>query len=566
MALRFRGLDAPIEVQYWKGGKAPVPDPVTSINAQANANRYNIVGPSGSQTWSKDPSGQATQTVSLNPSEQKQYDLRNQIAETMLGGSQGQIKDLTDTPFEYDTSGFDSTPFSFDQATPAAAKASYDRQSALLKPEFDNADREFEQRMANAGVPLGSEAYNDALRQHENDKNFALTDAARAADTIGSQLALSERQQRTSEAGSKADRSLSQRQQRVNEMARVLGEGEVAPVGAYGQSGSPIDVSGAYDAQNEANLANYNAGVQGNNALLGTIGQLGAAGLGAYSNYKSNQRTSSPPRPSAAGGEAATAPTTNLGSIAPSSSGQSYSTLPYNDSLNFGANWNGMNDADLSKSLGTTGAMKAIDDSGGLSLGEIGKGAGSAYNIYSGLQEGGATGYAKAAGGAASLAGYDVPALGYVGAAQQALKGDVPGAAVSAISTYLPVAGLGFAAAGLANKSINAKGDEKRNLSAFLTDNPLGIQGMIQPQGNKAAGFMSGWLTGDGKVLQHDYMEKLAGAYYGSRQGDSSWTKQYQDLLANPVYATMPKGVTFHDGHYYMGDRALDTYLNGKKV
>lgn len=234
-----------------------------------------------------------------------------------------------------------------------------------------------------------------------------------------------------------------------------------------------------------------------------------------------------------------------------------------------------LDDALAQKGITASGDSPAVDAATNSALGEQGwlskagtalGYAGDAYDIYKGIDEGGVKGYANAAKGAADLAGYNIPALGYADAVSKAAKGDVGSAGISAASTAVPLAGLGFLAAGLANKSINAGGDEKRNLSAFLTANPLGIQGMVQPQGNKASGFMSGWLTNDGKVLDHHYMEALAGAYYGAQQGDSEWKKQYDDLLANPVYAQMPKGYSFHDGHYYMGDRMIDTYLNGKKA
>ena len=69
------------------------------------------------------------------------------------------------------------------------------RQRMLELLDLVKLPRAFEQRMANSGIPVGSEAYNDALSQHEKDKNFALADAARAATTQGAQLALSQRQQ-----------------------------------------------------------------------------------------------------------------------------------------------------------------------------------------------------------------------------------------------------------------------------------------------------------------------------------------------------------------------------------
>lgn len=253
------------------GSSGPkTPDPQVQANAEASANRYNINGPSGSQTWTQggrevigyDSAGKpqygqtSTQNITLGDSEQRQYDTRNQIAEQLLGGANGQVKD------------FSNDPFSFNDQGHTAATAQFERQKALLDPEFKKQDTNFEDRMANAGIPLGSEAYNDSLRQHENDKNFALTQAAQQAEGTGAQLGLSERQQR------------------YNELAAALGSQQLNGVQAFGTQAAPIDVAGAYQNANNAALAKYNAGAAGQNAGIGALGQLGSAAITQWSDER----------------------------------------------------------------------------------------------------------------------------------------------------------------------------------------------------------------------------------------------------------------------------------------
>lgn len=246
-----------------KGGSAPAPDPAIQANAEAAANRYNIVSPVGNQTWTQsgrqiigyDSAGRPqygtnqTQTTTLSPSEQKQFDLHNQIAEQLLGGSASQIP------------GFANDPFTFNNQGSKAGQAQFQRQMALLGPEFAKANDTFEQKMNNAGIPVGSGAYNDALRQHENDQNFAETQAAQQAEGTGSQLALSERQQR------------------YNEIASALGGQQLMPINALGPAGAPIDVAGAYAQQNQANIKNAENDASGFNSLLGAGATVGAAVL-----------------------------------------------------------------------------------------------------------------------------------------------------------------------------------------------------------------------------------------------------------------------------------------------
>jgi hypothetical protein len=279
MALNFR-LAAQ---RLWKGGGPPVPDPTVQIAAQKSADQYNVQGPGGSTTWTQGPrtitgydqNGQAifgtqsTQTTKLSPDQQKQYDLSNQIAQQLLGGANKNIGTFVNTP--YDAGG----KFDYNTETPDAAKAAYTQQTALLQPTFDKANRQFDDKMANAGIPVGSEAYNDAKRQQDQDQNFALTDAAARAQGTGANMAFQQHQ-------ANVQQGLSTRQQQYNEIAAALGGNQLAPVGQFaGGSGGSVDASGAFNAQNNAKLAGYNAGVAGDNATMSAGAGLAGAGITA---------------------------------------------------------------------------------------------------------------------------------------------------------------------------------------------------------------------------------------------------------------------------------------------
>jgi len=271
------------EPLYWKGGSAPVPDPTVQIAAQKSADQYNVVGPGGSTKWTQglptvtgyDQSGrpiynaQSTQTTTLAPDQQKQYDLQNQIADQLLSGANSNIGTFANTPYS------GGTPFDYNTATPDAAKAAYQQQVDLLQPQFANADKAFDTKLANQGIPIGSDAYADAQRQHENDQNFALTQAAQSAQGTGANMAFQQNQANNAQA-------LQARQEQYNEISAALGGSQLQPVGAYaGGSGGSVDATGAFNAQNNAQLANYNAGQQSNNAMLGAGAGLAGAGITA---------------------------------------------------------------------------------------------------------------------------------------------------------------------------------------------------------------------------------------------------------------------------------------------
>lgn len=247
-----------------KGGSAPAaPDPAISTNAEAAANRTNVTSPFGTSTWSRgdtdiigyDSSGNPqygstwNQDIKLNPSEQTQYDTRNQIAEQLLGSASTRIPEFADNAF------------SFDSATPEVAKAQYTKNMALLEPEFAKADDRFEQKWANAGIPVGSEAYNDVMRQHEGDQNTARSSAAADAITYGNTL------------------SQQERQQNYNELAAALGSQQLNLPNAGTTPGAPLDVSSAYQNQYNSRLANWNAGQaeqQGTTNALVSAGTMAA--------------------------------------------------------------------------------------------------------------------------------------------------------------------------------------------------------------------------------------------------------------------------------------------------
>lgn len=271
------------EPLYWKGGSAPVPDPAAQITAQKAADQYNVVGPGGSTKWTQGPqqlmgydqSGKplygssSTQTTTLAPDQQKQYDLSNQIADQLLTGANNNIPTFANTPYS------GGANFDYNTATPDAAKAAYQQQVDLLKPQFDNADKAFDTKLANQGIPIGSDAYADAQRQHENDQNFALTQAAQSAQGTGANMAFQQTQANNA-------RDLQTRQEQYNEIASALGGSQLQPVGAYaGGGGGSVDASGAFNAQNNAQLANYNAGVASQNATTSAGAGLAAAGLTA---------------------------------------------------------------------------------------------------------------------------------------------------------------------------------------------------------------------------------------------------------------------------------------------
>jgi hypothetical protein len=123
---------------------------------------------------------------------------------------------------------------------------------------------------------------------------------------------------------------------------------------------------------------------------------------------------------------------------------------------------------------------------------------GNLYGIYSGLEQGGWEGYSQAAGSAASLAGVSKPpVVSVVEAGQSLAEGDPGGAGVGLATAAVPLAGLGFIAADLFNKS----GDVKSGYTTGLIDE-LVKQGVITPA--TGYGRVPTYRTKSGRIIRAD--------------------------------------------------------------
>lgn len=214
-----------------KPGKPPTikppaaPDPFALIEAQGRENRLNEVGPSGSTIYGRDPTtGVWTANRSFSPELQGLFDKQVALA------------------------GQDPNAYNED-----IANAMFGRQKAMLDPVFSEQDRALEQKLANQGLPMGSEAYTGERNRFDRTRNEAYEAASRDATIAGTQT------------------GLSQRQSEFNTLAALLGGQQVGPT-------SPIDVTGPFASQyqgqmNSVNAANA-AGSAQNAQRTGAVGSV----------------------------------------------------------------------------------------------------------------------------------------------------------------------------------------------------------------------------------------------------------------------------------------------------
>lgn len=235
-----------------KGSAPSAPDPNAAADAQirvnqttldqlTNANRSNQVGPTGSQTWTKDPTtGQWTQTTTLDPRINDQ--LQQQITNNDIGlGTQGNAMarllyanyagsplSLAGLPSQMtaanlprntmvegiDTGILPGLQTGVDSANPLtgldksglpslqtgiegagdgkyldqAQNAVYGQMASRLDPQWNNKEEEYKSQLADQGIPQNSEAWNRAMDDFTRQKTDAYQSANNAAVGAGNAL------------------------------------------------------------------------------------------------------------------------------------------------------------------------------------------------------------------------------------------------------------------------------------------------------------------------------------------------------------------------------------------
>lgn len=256
-----------------KTTKVYAPDPQESAQAQSQANldaiyasalanRYNEVTPYGSITWQRPeatqsaaaPSGSYagfnipsmysrgfqgmgslptaagsgqvtpdalsgwTRTTTLSPEMQRQFDLQNQLAQSLQGQAVSRAGQLPQSQFQIsgnlprmttgldtaglpqmsgqldtqglpqmvsslDTQGLPSITGDYQQSAEDVEQATYQRLQQLMNPQFEERQRSLEAQLAATGNPLGSEGYQGELNRFQRGRQEA--DLAAALESVG---------------------------------------------------------------------------------------------------------------------------------------------------------------------------------------------------------------------------------------------------------------------------------------------------------------------------------------------------------------------------------------------
>jgi len=245
------------------------PDYKGAAEATAAGNRVNQYTPYGNYTYNQegtDPQGNPTYsaTTSLSPDQQRLLDAQTQTSLQMAG--------LQGKGFNAVQNAFGNLPnasqLPAQQINPGqtAQDAILARQMPILNQQHDRLNNQ----LANQGIQLGSEAYGQAQDQFGRQMNDVTSQAALQGIDVGQQA----RQQGMQEQNYYSTMPLN--------MLNALRTGSQVTNPTFGQTAPGANYSQAAQAQGQADMNSYNAGVGSSNSMTGGLMQLGGTGLMAY--------------------------------------------------------------------------------------------------------------------------------------------------------------------------------------------------------------------------------------------------------------------------------------------
>jgi hypothetical protein len=186
----FLGLgpapSAPAPPDYAGAAQATAQGNLDAARAATAANRVNQVTPYGNLNYSitgQDPYGNPTWTATqtLSPAQQQLLDYQNATSiglGQLAGQGLGYVQNMLQTPF--DTSALPSTGFNPSQSY-------QDAYMQRLAPQLQQGREQLQQRLANQGIDIGSEAYDRAMMQQAQRENDLLAAATTQGFGVGQQ-------------------------------------------------------------------------------------------------------------------------------------------------------------------------------------------------------------------------------------------------------------------------------------------------------------------------------------------------------------------------------------------
>jgi hypothetical protein len=291
----------------------PAPDYTGAAIAQGQANLQagqqtaslgnpNITNPYGSQTVTYTPTGidgyyQPNITQTLTPEAQQALNSQQAVQAGLAGLGQqglGVASNVLGTPFQYQGPGI-QTGLNTSGVAQMPVNAGTTGQQAMmqrLQPEINQNRAATQQRLANQGIPVGSEAWNNEMRQQSQQENDLYSQAALQGinlDMGANQQGYNQALQSAQFGNTATQQALAQQlglyNQPLNQITALMSGSQIQAPQFQGYTGANIQAAPmmqAAQSQGQYNqnlygqqVAAYNSQMQGMGSALG--GLFGAA-------------------------------------------------------------------------------------------------------------------------------------------------------------------------------------------------------------------------------------------------------------------------------------------------
>ena len=302
-----------------KSSPPPAPDYAGAAEATAagnlaaarqatTANRIDQNNPYGSISYSQTPTYDAngvlnpdagwSMNTTLSPTQQRQFDINNQINEQLGGVAQqglGYVRDALGNPLQ------GANALSTNAGDPQLLQqnvqnALYNNAKQYLDPQFAQSDTALESKLANQGITRGSEAFNAAMlnqsnarqQAYESARNSATSGAVGAAQSMfGQNLQNSQLQNATSAQDFASRQALQQNPINMLNAVRTGQQLNTATLPtqqnvAMQQGTAGPDMLGAATATGQYNQGIYNANQASQGQMIGGLGQMAMSGAMLY--------------------------------------------------------------------------------------------------------------------------------------------------------------------------------------------------------------------------------------------------------------------------------------------
>lgn len=250
-----------------KGGSAPAaPDAYKTASAEAQFNRVNTYSPSGSGTRYGYTNAQGN-FVAGTPPEGSQAAVKSiespwerQIREALQPAS----VDLTNRIITDNVTNMPGAARVQDRGT--VANDIFDRNFSLMAPAMEKTQSRLLTNLQSRGIPIGSEAFNDAYGSQVRETQDTVSRLAQDAN-----ISAGQEQSRLFGLDSAA------RQNSLSEIVAAMGGGYNPPNATPNGAAPGVNYGGLVGQQYQADTARYNQQQQQGAATAGTIGSLAGA-------------------------------------------------------------------------------------------------------------------------------------------------------------------------------------------------------------------------------------------------------------------------------------------------